>query len=275
MQRKVNRGSTAECLKVFSDENRFNVTNIARCRVRNQVCTLLRISASTGHAWFARQILPTGVNMFKLQLLLEVCGFEIKERQNLTPLSRALADQVALNVLSVGRAASFIGSDEDKIVALASGREGASPDRISRTTELVEMEKPAAESRMEFFRQSLKKFGVVFAQEAPSQETVRVDADMQVPTSTLSPSAPPLASDTDRTHAVHALAHLVLGIKHLAARVASDEFTPAERDMLRRMTGNGLSNAIFDLSNIFHRLCGERARSRIEPQATATRKEPL
>ena len=58
------------------------------------------------------------------------------------------------------------------------------------------------------------------------------------------------------------LANLVNTALPLAHRVESDEFTPEEREELRRLTclDSRPSHAVFELSNALTRLCGEAAR---------------
>jgi hypothetical protein len=61
---------------------------------------------------------------------------------------------------------------------------------------------------------------------------------------------------------IDALAHLILAARPLAERVESNDFSPEDRRRLRELTrvNRGRSNAVFELSTLLNRLCGERAR---------------
>ena len=64
------------------------------------------------------------------------------------------------------------------------------------------------------------------------------------------------------TSIIESLANIIKGIIPLVNLLESDEFTPEERAQFRELVGG---NGVFEFSNSFFRLCGERTRNEHPP----------
>lgn len=66
------------------------------------------------------------------------------------------------------------------------------------------------------------------------------------------------------------LSQLLIEVHRLTARVASEEFSPAEREVLRKLASHDGVPRVFELSNFLYRCCGERIRNLlIRPDVSA------
>jgi hypothetical protein len=80
-------------------------------------------------------------------------------------------------------------------------------------------------------------------------------------------SARSVASDTADEHSrlVNQLARQLVDLHKLIARIASDEFSAAECESLRRLASQDGMPRVFELSNYLYRCRGERIRSLLKP----------
>jgi hypothetical protein len=83
-----------------------------------------------------------------------------------------------------------------------------------------------------------------------------------------------LSETSNHQETISALAELLKQARPLAELVASEEYSPEDRKLLRELTRNGRSNEVFDLSNLLNRLCGERALRSIQQQQAARKVSP-
>lgn len=243
------KGKTEECLKHFS-ETRQEQLNKDRCGVRNRICALISIGESAGYRWFSKQILPSGVNLLKLQYFLELVGYSVIERDALPKLQRELANQLALLVMSTKDAAEYMGVTDDTILRWCTGRVAQLDQRESFLADLLGLRAKEHEERKQLWLETIHELHLASVQASmPMIQTTSV----------------PKHETNGSVHGqmIETLAHLILAAKPLAEQILSDAYTPEEREQLRQKTQVVRSNGVFDLSNLLNRLCSERARKEL------------
>lgn len=238
-------GTTEECLKHFVGAHEINTMEEKEYKRRNAISHLLGINQATGYEWFSNFRMPKGENLLRLRYFLELNGYQLLERQGMPELIREFSEQIALGAMSLAEAAEYIGTTSDVILDVVMRRQGVSSQRETQVKELVELHQNKATERLREWQATMKSLG--FAQ--PTTKTVAASL--------------PQLSQLNDGQVIETLAHLVLATRPLAERVLSDDFSADDRRRLRELTANGRSNAVFDLSNLLNRLCGERARKEI------------
>lgn len=245
------RGTMEKCLEHFVAENKFNVPSGTIFSKRNRICLLLGVGNNTGHAWFNKERLPLGEQALRLRVFLEFLGYTIMEREMLMPILSELSVQIALGTVSRKDVADYLGTTVDVVLDMISGRQGVSAQREETVKALLELHRSDTAQRK-------KEWLDVIA----LLDLAGIANDPQVAVHAMTTTMPTVRTK-DASDSVAMLAHLLMAIKPLAERVDSDEFSAEDRKRLRELVRNGRSNLVFDLSNIFTRLCGERARNEL------------
>ena len=165
-------------------------------------------------------------------------------------LTREFSQQVALRVITVSEASAYIGAQSSAINGMLMRCESPGKHEI-QLEELVILNREKAGTRLRKWRSILKRIGV--------PQSVLTNAVSRAHIDDLLPRISSLKDE----QIVNTLAHLILATLPMAERVLSDDFSSADRSRLRELTQNGRSNAVFELSNVLNRLCGERARKEL------------
>jgi hypothetical protein len=251
-------GTLEECVQHFVAANKFDSADRAMYIKRNRVCDLIGISYPTGLQWFSKMRLPIGENALRLRVFLQLLGYTVIDRRPQTPSLQELSLVVAFACIPIQDIADYIGGAYDVVLEMALGRQGISSQREEKLQVLLAGYKTEVERKKKEWLSVINELHLV----GVAQESV-----------TVAPTLPAKSSGhVNSSDPVEMLAHLLMVIKPLAERVASDECSPDDRKRLRELVRNGRSNLVFDLSNIFTRLCGERARN--ELATSQNHKEP-
>lgn len=209
------------------------------------------ISESAGFCWFNKETIPMGVNFLKLQCFLEMIGYSIPENKNASTIQHELARQLAFCVVSVKDAAEYTKVNTGTVLRWCSGSSAPSGGTKTLLEELIELHRNAADEKQKEWQNILKSLNL-FNNQARTEEKAQENLQSQVSSK----------NETTLTHTqiIETLACLVLCAKPLAEQILSERFTPEERELLRKKTQIGRSSGIFDVSNLFSRLCSEQAR---------------
>ncbi len=213
---------------------------------------MIGVSDTTGYHWFNKQTLPSGVNLLKLQYLLELIGYTIIERETLTKSLHELAIQLAIQALSPKDAAEYTNVSENSVMRWCAGKSNPVATMEVTLLELLELHATEAKEKKQQWQATLQELHFDSVQESnPSVQEFPL------------PKHEP--NKALRRQVIEALAQLILTAKPLAELILTDDFTPEERELLRQLTQVVRSNGVFDLSNLLNRLCSERARRDIKP----------
>lgn len=253
------KGTMLECLTHFSlNVLGGNLPKIPKKAyvIRNNICGLLGVSPVTGHRWFDEHIMPTGINYIKLQLLLELVGYETTECLELNPIIREMSHMLALSTVSFEELAAATGSVNASVMRWITGRTPPISSKIDLVREVCDKYQESYKEKRGVWVKTLTMLGAVYHVTVPSVEK---------------PAQPAVCKDCsgaglDRMKIIMTLAHLIQAAEPLAEEVVSDRFTEADRDELRRLTTLVRTSKLFTLSNSLGQLCSERARQHVKQQ---------
>jgi hypothetical protein len=232
----------------FSIENKFKDADRRGCIIRNKVCDLLGISQSAGYKWFDRGIMPKGVNRLKLFVLLELLGFVVEERQQLTSLQRQVSDCLVFSSATLEDIAALASTNSDTVLRWANGFTEPVPSTVRALEEALSLYKSEIAETLKRWQESIGKIGLESSHQRPQETSVD------------GPSSEG-SSNVLHDHVVERVAMLVKSLEPLARRLVSDEFSPEDRKRLRELTAlQDQSHSVFELSTHLNRLCGEKAR---------------
>ncbi|GEM_PF-2384714 len=247
-------GTTDACLRHFSSAAGLNHvgrdTPRAVYKPRNKICKLLKIGLSAGYDWFGKHVMPSGVNLLKLQYFLEQIGYTIVERENLSQAQRDLAILLALDVVSLDHVGQYTGVTRNTILRWSTGRIQPPDQKADLIKTFISLQETKMKEKQDSWRMTLQELNYI---------PVRVHTEGEK----FAPTGGEHRDGHDGSlhgQQIYALAHLILAARSLAEQILSDTYSPDERENLRRQTQVGRSNALFELSNLLSRLCSERAR---------------
>lgn len=224
------KGTTEQCFRHYIS----TLPPMGKKRVveaRRPLIDFVGVDPQTVTRWITGKIFPLGLSLLKLRFFLDSLGYQVDELENLKNTSLPaykLAKMIAHGVVKVSEATKkldFADNDEIYRIVLRSSRTSSGRERLIE--ELWEKNKDKVQARP--LRIPRLPIGL-----EPALPHVRAkDQELEI------------------------AAHLILALRPLAERIASDEFTPEERKHLRELVkGDG----VFHLSNALNRLCGEKAR---------------
>lgn len=240
------QGMTQECLRQFVADNRLDSKKPAAFAKRNAICDFFGLNHETGHSWFGNFALPVGERLLRLRFFLETLGYQPSENQGLPRPVKLLGEYIAIWSIRLKEEAAFlVGTAPDTLLSVLLGKEGVSERRLQVIADIVSTNQDAAEQFQKKWHEKISDLALV-----------RRAITAASPTDTETKPA-------NVNAAIESLAHLILAAKPLAEALLSDQYSPEDRKRLRELTGNGRSNAVFDLSNLLNRLCGERARNEL------------
>lgn len=206
---------------------------------RNTIAMVLEVSSLTIGRWFDKLVMPKGLNLLKLQLLLELSGYETTECQRINPKIHELAKLVALGVLTLEEAAKLIGvSDGYSLSRILSGKYGTSSKKMALVESAIERFSEVGKRKLQEWKTAL----------------MLID-DKEIKTQTEEPK-----DALDHKAGLEILTYQIKAMIPLVKWIASNEFNPEERRNLRELSANDRSNNVFELSNLLNRLCSETAR---------------
>ncbi|MFA6445963.1 MAG: hypothetical protein WCW14_01805 [Candidatus Paceibacterota bacterium] len=239
MKEKAVGHSTLECLKHFCKNAGFDTHDRAMCRVRDGVSSLLGIDTGTGYCLFTKFRMPQGEKLMRLQVFLELLGYVLVEREKLDMDRKNLTDLVVFRLLTIAEISRGLRIGEDTVHRLLSGRTENIDHHLTKMKELW----------------AIYGNDVVVAKMRWSKKIGGLGLDF------IGEQFIGGLSPFDKRPILTEAARLINELLPFAKRIVSDEFTPPEREELRRLTTDGRVNGVFDLSNVLTALCGERARA--------------
>ncbi len=260
MTNSVKEGTAEACMKMFAEASRFNcVSNGANGELRrtiygprNQICKLLGISVETGPEWFVKGRVPTGINLLKLSLLLELLGYVIHERAMIPVIQRKLANHVALTAVDVTEIADTAKVNSGTVLRWLHGSTIA-PEAVQVVLKtILDKHQHEADAKLLHWEQTLQALGLK-EKKQPAVSTPAVPVPVTVPVQVCDTKNKPYEP------VLEALAVLIKAAIPLAEQVSSDQYSAADRNWLRENTRSGPSHGVFILSNLLNGLCGERA----------------
>ena len=259
MKNDIWKGSTSECVRLFAERCHLNVKKNRTFPLRNEVSDFLGIDEQTGYQRFKCLVMPHGVNLLKLQLLLELAGYEIEERIALPHLAHSIGVQIALNPDLLKKAAGQMEVKQDAILAWTFGRSFPTDSaRLDKLGAFVEDRTSSTQEKLDVWLDFLKEKKLIRVSKVESLRDVPEENQMP-PTEQIAKSD--IASDAMKDRCVASLANLVLAALPLARFLDSEACAEEDRMKLRELAGNA---GVFKLSNMLNRLCSSRARSAIE-----------
>jgi len=253
-------GTLKECLERFGQAARFvrgQRATYVRC---NSISRLFGINERTGHAWFLTyDQLPLGEKAMKLIYFLKLAGFKVTgEPETTDKVLKRVADQVALGVTDCEEIAIRLHTTAKVVLSNIHRGAGVSQTRLEEYRTLAHENQKKAEKVLTEWKEVISELGIT------EPEEVSNDVPTAMPAVSPQPEPEPKAFLPETKEAlIGTLAALIMAGLPLAERILSDEFTPADREELRRRTATARSNGVFDLSNRLDRLCGETARQKI------------
>lgn len=247
-------GTLEECMRHFS--GRFLAERGHRAwLLRNDIAQLLGVGRRAGESWFTKFKLPSGENLVRLKLFLEFAGYKASDYHELESAMNDFARVVGLQIISVTEAANQLGINPQQVLAYILHGQDTSSERKETIRALVETHRAEVAKRTLVMKSKMAGLGFLAGQveqEAASPESTRKSAgDRNHRTEEADLALPE----------VILLAQLVNAAAPLAERIASNEFSARDRQILRRLTQAGQSNLVFDLSNSLNRCCSEKART--------------
>jgi hypothetical protein len=237
-------GALVDCIKNFAQKIKGDFAYY-------RICEVLCVNPATPHEWFDKGVMPKGVNLLKLVLLLELNDYAVLEFQNIEPSVRSFGQLIALGSLTAKEAAEEINlARPQNLLRLVLGRSRTNRSRMQQIKKLVNglgqtLRLKTAEWRSKVvFKDDIKPEGPKVAAEPALAPTTKK------------------AATHGLTHqeALATLAHQIGAMLPLARWVESEEFDDEERELLRKLSANGHSNNVFQLSTILNRLCSVTAR---------------
>lgn len=246
---------TQEAMKDFSKRNGLDSSKRERAQTRNAICILLQMGSATGHRWFSDGIAPLGEHLLRLRLLLRLCGYNLIEEQAIQISALQLADQIAVRTLKVENAVKFLdASSNDRVIAVATGREGISPNRESKIQELVKNHEKETNAKIAEWKEKISQLNLKGPEEA-KQSVYETETGQKK-----KKNEPLVFPKENNKTVLIVLANQLKATLPFAELVASDQFSAGEREELRKMAGK---YTIFNLKNVLVKLCGERARDNV------------
>lgn len=205
--------------------------------------------------WLLNERSPVGENKFRSIAFFHLIGYKVSEFENARPLYQKAILLFALDAVApidlATKGFQITGqSVTDKLYRSLSENNDILPKKVPFLIEYVESYSADHDAAMELFSE---KYGVL--KQVPTPQVIAVPVQAKVAAPTAKTSATPTVTNKI---VIETIAHMLHGLLPLATIAASDGFSPEERAQLREMMG---LDGIFRLSNIFEKLCGERART--------------
>lgn len=249
------KGSTRDCfyhlLQLLDKKKKLALAGV--------MANLFGISEKTVTDWFRKVSFPQGLNLIKIQHLLGLLGFEPDETRELSSAAAHLRSLLIYGVFTPELIGEMLGVKAESILRIAKGNSGTSAAREEVISVVYLRKIEVLDKKKEIWIEELD-----FLQ-LPSLPTVQkrlADRDGFMPPRTGETELPremrfPKFPEAPKDLLLNLLAMQIIQILPLATRVASDEFSAADRDCLRKLVG---PKTVFQLKNELVRLCGERAR---------------
>lgn len=251
------KGSTRDCfyhlLQLLDKKKKLALAGV--------MANLFGISEKTVTDWFRKVSFPQGLNLIKVQHLLGLLGFEPDETRELSSAAAHLRPLLIYGVFTPELIGEMLGVKAESILRIAKGNSGTRAGREEvmsviylRKSEVLDKKKEIWKEELDFLQ--LPSLPTVQKRLADRDGFMPPRVDETQPYCSQGIQFPKLAQNP-KDLALNLLAMQIIQILPLATRVASDEFSAADRDVLRKLVGSG---KIFELKNELVRLCGERAR---------------
>lgn len=221
---------------------------------KKRLCQIVMVPISTLRDWFAKNIIPHGLNLFKLHLLLKMSGYSVNEALNLSPQQWGLLKVMATGVCTSDQVAERFAVNKNTVYNWVFGKHEPSADFKLKIDAFLAENSAELNNRINSWATGLKSVGLEFS-DSTVVTNIGFSGGEIVPNSS--------SISTFRAETINSLAHIIQAAIPLAKLVLTDNFSPEERKKLRDMTQSGQSHGVFDLSNLLNRLCGEKARKEI------------
>lgn len=255
------RGKTAECLEDFTKSagigNTGRGTGKDIYRIRNRICRLLGVASETGFAWFTKLILPSGENLLRLRFFLRFFGYQVEELEAIRKEVAGAAELVAFRVITIEEFAEVVQKPPRQALRPLMGQEGLSEQKLEKISKFCELYKSKLAEKKVEWKENLASVGIASQLMSTGSTAAEEMQNVGISPATEKVPVPRLASSREFT--IKVLAGMIKSAIPLAELMASDDFSPEERQALRQLTSNGRSNGVFDLSNLLNRLCSETA----------------
>lgn len=193
-------------------------------------------------SWLVRDVMPIGENLLRLLFFLELAGRSPQALSELQPGLYDIAKLVAFRVIDLTRAMELLClQDRSSVLKALGNRRGVSKKKLTQAVE----DSRQYEDRL-------------------SAESLHWQAKLV----SLVPGRPGVrATHQESKHAfghsevIEVLSQQIKAAIPLARLMVGDEFSPEERERLRKLTVTTARwHGVFELSNLLNRLCGEEAR---------------
>jgi hypothetical protein len=198
---------------------------------------------------------PKGVTLIKFWCLLELMGKTVPELEQMAAPVNSVAHFIALNIVSVAAVVNASGLSHNHTLAVLTGRRPSNP-KFDDTLIKIIHEHELAYSKL--LRDVYLRYDSLL-----DKSKIKEEAEAFFKTEEQTPQQQPRAEpdpalEDGVKREVRDLANLIRMALPLARDVVSDRFSPADRYALKHLAGE---DSVFELSNVMHKLCSERARS--------------
>ena len=167
------KGTTLECLREFSVNNGFKHVSKKDAPRRKNLCTILGINPQkTGREWFDKFTLPTGINLIKLQILLESMGYTVTERMNLSTLAHRVGDHMIFCDVLPKDLATRVGVQDNAIMNWATGQV-PTDEKMVRIEEILQEGEPQVNAGKQAWRDALASLNLIPAPALKVEQAVR------------------------------------------------------------------------------------------------------
>lgn len=204
---------------------------------------------NTVRRWLKGDYLPVGLGEAKARMTLAAMGYKFRLLDGFHPLIYKLAQHVGYGLLSVEKFMQLLDYKDHQAIYRIVNR-GIIPthDRMDMIRLYVEENQADLDEWVDSFpfRGLIKEPG--------SQPTAATTPKPIEATEVRSESA----ILTDKQFIINLAADLIRALSPVASQLASDGFSPEDRESLRSAVG---SFGVFNLKNDLIKLCGERARA--------------
>lgn len=197
--------------------------------------------------WFKGVYEPHGVYELKARILLDHLGYRFPEHELMHQNVYEFSKHVGFSLCSFEEAEKLLGVSRITMMRVLSGRSGTTKERVELIKLYIEENAHALAEAI----QDLPEFPRADLQEEPPS------SDLALP-STLIANA-----GLDKAQLKTIAIGLIRALGPVAKLLASDNFTPDDREEVRQALGK---YGVFDLKNDLIKLCGERARMTINTE---------
>jgi hypothetical protein len=205
------------------------------------VSDFCKVTTSTTMEWLADKQPPVGERLIRLVYFLRASGHEAPELDALPPFNRMVSEVFAFSVVGPDEVLDILNvKTRQTALQIMRGQPPMHPRlSLEELNELYSVKLKEAQAALDE-----KLPAVVLEDQSASRKESPAEVEHVV---------------TRPDNTIVRLATILGAAKPLVRYMLSDRCTPADRQELRTLLGE---ESMFDLSNDFNALCGERARSR-------------